>query len=201
MRIPGTRQDPRVVLRNAIDARFDGAPILVLELGLGGARFEHGQRMDIGRRGEFTCGPLEAYASVRHSIVLPAEGSVVYHTGLSFSRLDPPQKEHLFKLLIDEAQEQLREWEANLGGIGWSPSVIRQSAVARRYIALRPAPEGWRRTISTDPNQPLDGITVIDDTPEEDIDMLCRTYQNGDDATHELLRRMAILTIVERLHR
>jgi len=200
MRNP-SRQDPRVILRSAIDAQFDGAHVLVLELGLGGARFEHGERMEVGRRGLLACGSLVAKAAVRHSILLPAERGIVYHTGVSFAELDPLQKEQLFKLLIDEAHEQLREWEANLGGIGWNPSVIQRSAVARRYIALRPAPDGWRRTISSDPNQPLDGITVIDDTPEEEIDMLCRTYQNGDDAMHELLRRMAVLTIVERLHR
>lgn len=197
---PGSRQDPRVILRKSIDAQFDGAPVLVLEVGLGGAKFEHRQRMHIGRRGMFACGSLVAQAVVRHSIMLPAERGALYHTGVSFTGLDSEQSEQLFKLLIAEAQEQVTEWEANLGGLGWSPKVIARSAVARRFLALQLTAEGWRQTISTDPNQPLDGITVIDDTSKDDIRILCRTYEKGDDATRELLRRMATLAILDRLH-
>jgi len=194
-----SRQAPRVILRKAIDAQFDGTPVLVLELGLGGAKLEHAQRMDVGRRGRLACGDLVATAAVRYSIVLPAERGVVYHTGLAFTGLDPAQTEDLFKLLIDEAQEQVKEWEANQKGDGWRPKHIRRSAVSRRFIALHLTPQGWRQQVTSDPNQPLDGIAVVDDTPRDDLRILCRTYQQGDDATRELMRRMATLAILERL--
>jgi hypothetical protein len=195
-----SRQAPRIILRKAIDAQFDGTPALVLELGLGGAKFEHGQRVDIGSQGMLVCDSLIARAVVRHSILLPTERSVVYHTGVSFTELDPMQRDQCFKLLIAEAQVQVKEWEANLVGVGWSPSVIRRSAVACRFIALHLTPNGWRQTTSSDPNQPHDGVTVTDDTPNEEIVTLRSTYQNGDDTTRELLRRMATLAILERLH-
>jgi hypothetical protein len=196
----GTRQAPRVILRKAIDAQFDGAPVLVLELGLGGAKFEHSARMDIGRRGKLACGDLVTTAIVRHSILLPAQHGVLFHSGVSFTALDRAQTEALFKILIDEAQDQVKEWEANLGGVGWKPGAIRRSAVARRYLALHLTGDGWQQTITSDPNQPLDGITVVDDNNAEELRVLCSTYEQGDDSERELLRRMATLAILERLH-
>ena len=39
------------------------------------------------------------------------------------------------------------------------------------------------RTITSDPNQPLDGVAVPDDTPEAEIEILRRTYDSGDRTT------------------
>lgn len=196
----GTRQVPRVILRKAIDAQFDGASVLVLELGVGGAKFEHDQRMDIGRQGRLACGDLVATGVVRHSILLPAQRGVVFHTGIAFTSLDPEQTEALFRILIAEAQEQVKEWEANLGGAGWKPSAIRRSAVAHRYFKLQFTESGWQKSITSDPNQPVDGVTVIDDIPADELRVLCVTYEESDDAQRELLRRMATLAILERMH-
>jgi hypothetical protein len=174
--------------------------VLVLELGLGGAKFEHDQRMDIGRRGRLACADLVATAVVRHSILLPARHGVVFQTGVAFERLEPAQSEALFRILIAEAQDQVKEWESNLGGIGWKPSTIRRSAVAQRFLALHYTESGWEKAISSDPNQPLDGITVVNDIPADELRVLCRTYEEGDASERELLRKMATLAILERLH-
>lgn len=194
------RQSPRVILRAPLDGRFDGKPVLVVELGLGGAKFEHPDRIDIGGSGAFFCGEFEVRARVRHSIMMPAAQGVVYHVGISFEPLAAGQKEQLMKLLIDEAQEQVAEWEANLtGSISWRPHPTRRSAVSLRYLSLQLTNMGWRRNPTSDPNQPLDGITVPGDTPESELAILCDTYEAGDAATRELLRRMATVTILERM--
>ena len=64
---PVTRNTPRVVLRKAREGRFGDEPVLVLEVGLAGAKFEHGTRLDIGTRATFVCGPLIVTGNVRHS--------------------------------------------------------------------------------------------------------------------------------------
>ena len=195
----GSRQSPRVILRKPREGRFGDECILVLELGLAGAKFEHATRVAIGTKATFVCGPLIARGDVRHSIVLPAAKGIVHHTGISFPALDALQQKHLYDLLMDEAQEQVSEWEANLQGIGWRPRPSRKSAVVRRFIALRKTPQGWTRTITTDPNQPIDGVAVPDDTPENELEILRRTYDSADKTSRELMRRIAMVGILERL--
>jgi hypothetical protein len=195
----GTRQTPRVILRKPRDGRFGDEAVLVLELGLAGAKFEHAARLPIGTAATFICGPLIARGDVRHSILLPASSGIIHHSGISFPSLDTSQQQHLYDLLMDEAQEQVSEWEANLQGIAWRPRPARKSAVLGRYIALKRGPEGWTRTITSDPNQPLDGIAVPDDTPEAEVEILRRTYDASDHTTRELMRRMAMVGILERL--
>lgn len=194
-----TRNSPRVVLRKARDGRFGEEPVLVLELGLAGAKFEHGTRLAIGTKATFICAPLIARGDVRHSILLPTETGIVYHTGIAFPDLDRSEEAHLFQLLMDEAQEQVSEWEANLQGVGWRPKPSRKSIVVRRYISLRKTPLGWTRSITSDPNQPVDGVSVPDDTPETELEILRRTYDAGDKTMRELMRRMAMVGILERL--
>jgi len=194
------RQTPRVILRRPLDGRFDGESVLVVELGLGGARFEHAQRIDIGRQGRFICGQFLVTARVRHAVLLPARSGVIYHIGISFDDLTSEQKEFLMKLLIGEAQEQVAEWEANLSGtLNWQPPPSRRSAVKLGFLSLNLTNQGWRRSPTSDPNQPLDGVTVPGDTPEGEIAILCETFEKGDHATRELLRRMATVTILERM--
>ncbi|HEX7831814.1 MAG TPA: hypothetical protein VF787_19315 [Thermoanaerobaculia bacterium] len=171
----------------------------MLELGLAGAKFEHGLRLDIGTRGMFVCGPMITHGEVRHSILLPARSGMVYHTGVAFTELSESQQVDLHQLLIDEAQEQVHEWEANLQGVAWRPKPAPRSVVKRRYICLRKTAEGWTRTTTLDPNQPLDGVAVPDDTPASELELLRRTYDAGDSTTRELMRRMAMVGILERL--
>jgi hypothetical protein len=193
------RQTPRVVLRKPRQGRFGEETVLVLELGLAGAKFEHGTRLAIGSRATFICGPVITDGEVRHSILLPSRTGVVHHTGVAFPELTASQQQQLHQLLIDEAQEQVQEWEANLEGLAWRPKPAPKSVVVRRYICLRKTPDGWVRTITVDPNQPLDGVAVPDDTSATELELLRRTYDAGDKTTRELMRRMAMVGILERL--
>jgi hypothetical protein len=196
------RQTPRVILRSPRRGRFGGEEVLVLEMGLAGAKFEHAVRLDVGLEATFTCGPLTTPAVVRHSVLLPAKTGVVYQTGIWFSEIGDAERELLLDLLVHEAQEQVVEWEANLAGEARErpprrPS--RQSAVAVRYVRLRLTNDGWLRTVTADPNQPLDGIVVVDGTPEEEIDVLRETYEQADDEMRELMRRVATVAVLEQL--
>jgi hypothetical protein len=194
-----TRQTPRVILRKAREGSFGDENVLILELGLAGVKFEHPTRVANGTMAAFTCGSFIARGEVRHAILLPAINGIVYHTGVAFPDLDNGQQQHLYQLLIEEAQEQVTEWEANLQGLAWRPMPARRSIVARRYVSLRKTPAGWVRAITIDPNQPLDGVAVPDDTPESEIEILRRTYDSADTTSRELMRRMAMVGILERL--
>ena len=195
------RQSPRVILRNPRRGRFGEDDVLVLEMGLGGAKFEHSTRFDVGRTATFTCGPLTTEGAVRHSVLLPAKTGVVYQSGIAFSDVGPRERDLLLELLVHEAEQQVSEWEANLRGDAppRAKKPVRESAVVRRFICLRYARQGWMRVVTADPNQPVDGITVIDSTPEEEIAILRRSYERADNETRDFMRRVAMLSILEQM--
>jgi len=195
------RQTPRVILREPRRGRFGEESVLVLEMGLGGAKFEHSQRLDVGRAAPFVCGPLSTSATVRHSVLLPAKTGVVYQTGVEFSEAGEAERTLLLDLLVHEAERQVREWEANLEGEAPSrpkkPS--RKSEAALRFVCMRFTHQGWIRAITADPNQPIDGITIPEGTPEEEVALLRRSYERADDDGREFMRQVAMLAILERM--
>jgi hypothetical protein len=195
------RQTPRVILRTPRRGHFGGEEVLVLEMGLGGAKFEHATRLDVGRVETFSCGPLTTEAVVKHSVLLPAQQGVVYQSGASFTKLGKPEHGLLLDLLVHEAQEQVIEWESNLQGVERQSArrPARKSAVALRFLALRRTPHGWEQRVASDPNQPPDGITIVDGTTEEDIAVLKETYESADEPMRELMRRVATVAILEQL--
>lgn len=195
------RQSPRIILRNPRRGRFGEDEILVLEMGLGGAKFEHSMRLDVGRTATFICGPLTTEGAVRHSVLLPATTGVVYQSGTAFPDVGPRDRELLLELLMHEAEQQVSEWEANLRGDAppRAKKPSRQSAVARRFICLRYANHGWVRTVTADPNQPVDGITILDMTSEEEVAILRRSYERADRDTRDFMRQVAMLSILEQM--
>lgn len=195
------RQTPRVILRNPRRGRFGDAEVLVLEMGLGGAKFEHSARLDVGRVETFSCGPLTTRATVKHSVLLPAQAGVVYQSGVSFTDVGKEEHDLLLDLLVHEAQEQVIEWESNLQGVERPKArkPARQSAVKLRFLALRRRSNGWEQKVTSDPNQPPDGITIVEGTAEEDVTVLKETYELADEAMRELMRRVATVAILEQL--
>ncbi|HUR79270.1 MAG TPA: hypothetical protein VM733_00795 [Thermoanaerobaculia bacterium] len=195
------RQSPRVILRNPRRGRFGEDEVLVLEMGLGGAKFEHGFRLDVGRAATFTCGPLTTEGAVRHSVLLPAKTGVVYQSGVAFTSLGDRERELLLELLVHEAEQQVSEWEANMRGDvpPRAKKPPRVSAVAVRFVTLRLVNQRWQRTTSKDPNQPVDGITILETTPDAEVAILKRSYESADNATRDFMRQVAILAILEQM--
>lgn len=196
------RQTPRVILRRPRRGRFGEEEVLVLEMGLGGAKFEHPTRLDVGTAATFACGPLAQQAVVKHSVLLPAKKGVIYQSGIAFRNLGKAEHDLVLDLLVHEAQEQVIEWESNLEGIERRPPArrpARQSAVALRFRVLRLTADGWEQRVTSDPNQPPDGITILDATPDEDVAVLEETYEAADEAMRELMRRVATVAILEHL--
>ncbi|HVG25183.1 MAG TPA: hypothetical protein VND45_13585 [Thermoanaerobaculia bacterium] len=195
------RQSPRVILRHPRRGRFGDDEVLVLEMGLGGAKFEHGARLHVGRADTFSCGPLTTAGQVRHSVLLPANAGVVYQSGIAFTDLGERERDLLLELLVHEAEQQVTEWETNVRGeaVPHRSRPPRQSAVAARFVALRFTGGNWRRTITSDPNQPPDGITVVDSTPEEEVAILRRSYEEADETTRGFMRQLAMLAVLEHM--
>ena len=54
---------------------------------------------------------------------------------------------------------------------------------------------GWTQAQSLLPDQPDDGFTVSADEPQEQIDILCKTYENGDADAKKMMRAIAELSV------
>jgi hypothetical protein len=63
------------------------------------------------------------------------------------------------------------------------------------FVSLRLGENGWKRRRSLLPDQPEDGFTVRASLPAEEIDLLCLTYEKGDDESRRLTRLMAALSL------
>jgi hypothetical protein len=199
-RDPQERRAQRVLLRQPIVAAIGQEPALILELGLTGVKIEHADRLAVGESQTLTIADVRLQGVVRYSTVLPAPGTIVYHTGIEFQNLSPQQGAALYELLLTEAQQQVLEWEANLEGITPQRSTkARESVVVHRYIWLRYLNGRWERLLTSDPNQPLDGVAVPDDEPEEAIALLCADYEKADERMREYLRSCATVAILERI--
>jgi hypothetical protein len=70
----------------------------------------------------------------------PARTGVLYQSGIAFTDLGDRERDLLLELLVHEAEQQVREWEANLRGEGpdrTGRKPARQSAVAVRFLCPR----------------------------------------------------------------
>ena len=63
------------------------------------------------------------------------------------------------------------------------------------FVSFRLGANGWKRRRSLLPDQPEDGFTVRASVPPEEIELLCLTYENGDEESRRLTRLMAQLSV------
>lgn len=63
------------------------------------------------------------------------------------------------------------------------------------FISFRLGANGWKRRRSLLPDQPEDGFTVRASVQQEEIALLCLTYENGDEESRRLTRLMAQLSV------
>jgi hypothetical protein len=198
-RTPTERNTPRVILQQPLEGTLGNQRCLIIEVGLGGAKLEHANRVAIGDELDLEMPKRRLRVSVRHSVALPGEAGIVYHTGAAFEGLSETDHAAILELLIHEAEAQVATWEANLEGRLPIERAGARSVVAPRFIWMRMTRRGWERTDTTDPNQPIDGFAVPAEQTPEEIKTLCDAYQAADEPTRASLRQLAALAIIERM--
>ena len=63
------------------------------------------------------------------------------------------------------------------------------------FVSFRLGANGWKHRRSLLPDQPEDGFTVRASVPQDEIELLCLTYENGDEDARQLTRLMAQLSV------
>ncbi len=119
-------------------------------------------------------------------------------TGLAF--LD--ESETLCSLIADSARELLRAQEANALGLRDANVIGDQTLTAASagaklagYVTWTLSEDGWKSRRSLLPDQPPDGFTVAAGEAEDQVALLCRTYESGNAESRSLTRMFAELSV------
>jgi hypothetical protein len=107
----------------------------------------------------------------------------------------------LCALIASSATEMLLALEANARGdreanvIGDETITAAWRRPASGFIRWIFGAAGWTSEKSTTSEQPPDGFTIAAAEPEEQVALLCRTYESGDTEARQLTRMLAELSV------
>ena len=170
-----------------------GAGLLV-DLSARGARIRHTAPVRRGAlvRLSFTWagGRFSADAEVLASRMVSLGAALSYESRVHFPFVDHPSGTVLTIALADLNERDLRRSVANL--LGWPEESQRTAGpLTSSFIRCRLRGRWWERKITTDNTQPDDGFVLRAESTESEIETLCNTYADSDDADREMIRLMA----------
>lgn len=87
--------------------------------------------------------------------------------------------------------------EANVIGDATLTSASELLGGARTFTTWLYRDGSWKARPSLLPDQPSDGFTIAANEPDEQVALLCRTYENGDDEARRLTRLLAELSVTK----
>jgi hypothetical protein len=194
------RQFQRLRLARPILSRINGENALLLDIGVAGAFVEHRGRLDPGARFHLSFRwqgeDLEFLCEVaRTKIVRPS----VSHSGVRFIEPVGDSGTRLQQMMATFIGRVLAAQRANANGDRGGEGLLATIGDARRtrshgYVTYRLRDGIWTREATTSAQQPSDGFTVGAFEDEEELEALCRTYENACDDERNLIRLVAELS-------
>lgn len=199
-----------------MEACFDGNPAIVLEIGLLGALLEHTARVAVGRDGRLTFvwdeEEISIASRVAHSDVsvarTEASGETTYLSGLEFTASADSDSAPLKRMISFHVTRSIARMKANARGstkpMDGAEAVLATPApflgapddIRRIYLSCRLDASGkWHRAEVLKPKQPPDGFTVPASYAEDEIAMLCESYEQGDDEARRMIRICAEMSL------
>lgn len=190
----------RLTLVEPLDGWFGDFSVRLIDVSANGAQIEHDEAI-----------PDDARALLRffwhnEEVEILAETARTIQSnraGLRFLE----DNDVLRALLASSAAEVLRAIEANARG-NRAENVIGDETLTSAW--RRPASGyvqwifdddggGWRAVPSDDRDQPENGFTISAAEEDDQVEMLCRTYESGDAEARRLTRMLAELSVMGEL--
>lgn len=187
----------RLRLSRPIDGRFGDIPVDVIEIGTLSARGTvHGHVDDATRarlRFDWNGTAYEVDADVDAS----RPPLAIFHFVDRTEALTLAVENSARELAAAQLANAIGAREANVfdGDLTLTAASAGSRASLGKYLTLTLSHDGWRRRASLVPDQPDDGFTVSAAESEEQIAMLCETYEHGDEETRSLTRTLAAMSI------
>ena len=196
------RRYQRVTLPNPLRSDVSGVRAYIVDLSVKGVRVAHQDALpapggECTVRFEGVSGPIGLDCAVVHTLVhrparTPTERPV-YHSGLEILAARHDSDRALRELIghfIDRAMDEQR---ANARGIPASAAVSFQTGKGTEFLKLELLAGRWRRTLTKDSQQPINGFTISASEHEDNIVMLCEAFESSDNDGRRLIRTMAEL--------
>lgn len=184
----------RLTLMEPLDGWFGDYAVRLVDVSVNGAQIEHDDLIPADARGLLRFwwhgAQVEILAQTAH--ISPGK-----RIGLQFLEENPLLNDQI----TASATELLHAREANARGertsnvIGDETLTAASRIHARRYVRWTLSEDGWNGQISSDPRQPTSGFTISAGEPDEDVAMLRRTYESGDEESRRLTRMLAELSV------
>ncbi|HEX7810062.1 MAG TPA: PilZ domain-containing protein [Thermoanaerobaculia bacterium] len=187
------RHFQRLTLAEPLDGWFGDYAVRLIDVSATGAQIETDEPL-----------PSDARALLRfywrgREVEIIAETARVneLRTGLKFVEED----ETLRELIAQSAAELLRAFEANAAGeradntIGEQTITSVSAVLGTGYVVWTFEDGAWKSKHSLLRDQPPNGFTIAAGESEEQVSMLCRTYESGDTEARKLTRMLAELSV------
>lgn len=188
------RQFQRLNLNEPIDGWFGDYPVRLVNVSATGALIASEEEI-----------PDDARALLRFfwrgkeiELLAKTARRVDANTGVAF--LD--ESETLRDLIAESATELLRAQEANALGLREANVIGDQTLTAASagarlagFVSWILADGVWKSRRALLPDQPPDGFTVRAGEPEDQVELLRRTYESGDTESRRLTRMFAELSV------
>lgn len=188
------REYQRLNLYEPIEGTFEHDKVRILDVSENGALFETFSPMGIGSMGTLRFGWREKSIAVDAEVVRGDE----HRVGIRFLHGDAA----LMTFIAEAAEERLRAQRANaLGirnenGIDGDRTITNTSQSLISGLVSWTLKDGkWRKRAALIPDQPPNGFTISAGETDDQVELLCTTYENGDDDTRDLIRTMAEMSV------
>lgn len=191
-------------VRIGCEARLAESSVHLADISIEGARLESTRRLPPGAQSTLSFRWRGSDTSVEARVVRCRldrfdGGKQIFDVGVAFSE---PSQSSIARLIAAEVSERLRQQKANAAGVlaedgrSFGAQLARQSTPpVTKYLKLAFDGAVWRKTVVTSAEQPENGFTVSAAEGQDQIELLKRTFQRGDDAIKSMIRRVASMTI------
>ena len=207
------REFQRLKLSKPILAQMGEANALILDIGISGAflehygTVEHGQQFPITFRWQGSDVTFQCEA-VRSTVVRLPGGdgkSTTSHTGVKFVEATSEARAHLQDLITTFVGRILDAQRKNAAGENKESAgatVLARLGEARRmrsrgFVTYHFENDTWWRVPGSSAVQPPDGFTVGDFEDQDELEQLCRTYEEADESGRNLIRMVAELSVAQ----
>lgn len=192
---PDRREYQRLALTKPLKGRFGKSSVRLLDVSATGALIESDTEIPTGSNRVLQFTWRKHKVKIRAETVRTAED----RAGLHFTE----ESEQLLQLIAESATEVLRAQEANLEGereknvIAGDETLTTASAGLRAagYVTWLLLETGWKRKKSLLPDQPENGFTLAAHEPEDQVELLRKTYEAGGEEARRLTRLLAELSV------
>ncbi|HUP64549.1 MAG TPA: PilZ domain-containing protein [Thermoanaerobaculia bacterium] len=201
------REFQRLHLAEPVEARFGERPVRLVEIGISGARLEHLGRSTPGSTGKLAFAWESEQVEIDVEIVRcvslgtqSANGEGLHHSGVLFLGATEGAGDALRRAISSAVVSRLTEQKLQ----GPPPDLYEFDETLRpgdaMFLTYTLDDGVWRKRRAFLPEQPEVGFTVALDEDKDELQRLCRAYEQADREGRRLLRLFCELSISDAMN-